>query len=83
MRHQLVVGTHFNNGTLMKHHDHVGLTDGGQTMGNEKHRAVIEVFEQVVANLAFGLVVQCLVASSITSNLGLLSKVRAIATRCR
>ena len=79
MRHQFIVSADFNNGSLMKHHDHVGLTNGRQTVGDEKDGAVVEVVE-VVADLPFGFVVEALVASSITSNLGLLSRVRAMAT---
>ena len=66
----------------MKHHDHVGLTNGRQTVGDEEDGAIVEVVQKVVADLPFGFVIQALVASSITSSLGLLSRVRAMATRC-
>ena len=52
------MGADFNNSSLVKHHDHVGRTDGRETMGDKEDGAVVEVAEKVVANLSFGLVVE-------------------------
>ncbi len=58
MRHQFIVRADFNDGSLVKHHDHVGLTNGRQTVGDKKNSAVVEVVEKVVANPPFSFVIK-------------------------
>jgi len=52
------VGADFGDGTLVQHDDAVGPANRGQPVGDEEHRAVLQVVEQVVADPALGVVVE-------------------------
>ncbi|GIS13458.1 MAG: hypothetical protein CM15mP116_00410 [Synechococcus sp.] len=52
------MGSHFNHSTLVKHHDHFGLTNRRKPVGDEEDRLVVEIFQKVVADLPLCFVVQ-------------------------
>ena len=42
----------------MQHHDHISLTNRGEAMGNKEDGLIIEILEQIVADLAFSFVIE-------------------------